>query len=204
MSDLRYGPDPGGEAFGAARGTVIELARTQHARLTANAILSVIPGSRHQPGNVPAPPPPDALCDWEPIGYPGTVVLADDQDLASGFHSFGVRSVLPGPADLFVIAHGERLTERSVTGTLGLVAAARWFVLLTETTQDWMSGRIEQSHREDGGPTILAPYEWWMARVDIDCPRAQPRWDLTAQVHVLFHRLGVQRPLDTALFFEVR
>jgi hypothetical protein len=210
MSDLRYGPDPNGDAFGAARGpgrsTVLELAKTHQARLTANALLSVIPGSRHAPGNIPVPPPPDALCDWEPIGYPGTVVCADDDDLRSGFHSFGVKSVLPGAGrpDLFVIAHGERLVERAVTGTLGIVSTARWFVLMMETTQDWMSGRIEVEPREDGGASILAPYEWWTARVDMDCPKAQPRWDLTAQAHILLSRLGVPRPLDTVLFYEIR
>jgi len=190
-----------------ARGAVIELARTQHARLTANAILSVIPGSRHLPGNIRMPPPPDALCDWEPVGYPATVVCDDDEDLKSGFHSFGVTSVMPGcdPSDLFVIAHGERLTENvdGSVGALSLAGKSKWFVLMAVTIHDWASGHVDAVHREDGGPTIVAPYEWWMSRVDIDCPPAKPRWDLAAQAHVLFHRLGVPRDLDEVLFFEI-
>ena len=191
----------------SARSGVIELARTQPARLTANAIISVIPGARHMPGNIRMPPPPDALCDWEPIGFPATAHIGDDEDLASGFRSFGVTTIDPDAyekPDLFVIAHAESLTANSYKGVLKLADRAKWFVLFTETVQNWADGRLEFEQRADGSASILAPIEWWISSIDNETSRMKLRHDLMWQMHILLNRLGVPRELDTVLFFEIQ
>ena len=152
------------------------------------------------------PPPPDPLYGWEPVAYPATVALGDDDELLSGFQSFGVATVpIDGghPPDLFVIAHGERLTGMAYKGVLALAQRAKWFVLLAQTTNDWESGHLDHEAKSDGRPCILAPLEWWIQAIDNECPRANVRLDLIFQAHLLWLRQGVPREVGTALFVEM-
>ena len=191
-----------------ARLDQIEVATTQAGRIVANTILSVIPGARHNPGRMRLPPLPDQLGDWEPVGYPATVVCEDDEEVASGFRSFGVTTV---PAcepdwkpDLFVVCHADRLTEKSVNGVLLLAERSKWFVLLMQTCDDWETARTEHEPRADGSPSILAPIEWWRTTVEIACERAKLRDDLVVQAKVIARRLGQPRAVDSILVYETK
>lgn len=189
-----------------ARLDQIEVATSQSGRIVANTILSVIPGARHNPGRMRLPPLPDQLYEWEPCGYPATVCCDDDEEVASGFRSFGVRTTAfkHQAADLFVVCHADRLTEKSVVGVVTLAARCKWFVLLMQTCDDWESGRVEHEPRADGSPSILAPREWWVAAVENNCESAKLRDDLVVQAVVIARRLGQPRPVDSILVYETK
>lgn len=189
----------------AARSEVLEVAATVPVRRTANVLLSVIPGARHNPGKIAVPPPPDPLFEWSPSAYPATVAI-DDDELATGFRSFGVeRKPVGEKADLFVVAKGHLLTNLSYKGILKVAQEeAEWFVLMAETVQNWVDGRLEFEPRADGSASILGPIEWWISAIDNETSKLKLRHDLMWQAHILFHRQGVPRPLDTVLIYEVR
>ena len=194
-----------GEAL-TARLSVIEPARTQEARVYANVIFSCIPGSRHHPGRERLPPQPDALYEWEPVGYPDKVGIGDDEDLASGFRSFGAYTTeITSPAQLKVIAHADRLTAKAVEGALKTLDGAEWAVIMMTTCDDWATGY--EKWETDPDPTatlVLAPMEYWVAKIDEHLPMASIRWDLTHEALLRFRRLGQPREVGTVLFLDLR